>query len=146
VPGLRVLAAGCLREVVEHFRGGAPLGPASATPWAAHCAPVPCMSQVRGQADARRTLEIAACGGHSLLMSGPPGAGKSMLAHRMPGLLPPLDDRQTLEVAALASVGGYEPTLSAWPPFRSPHHSASMPALVGGGVRPKPGEIRLAHH
>jgi len=146
VPGLRVLAAGCLREVVEHFCGGEPLGPAAATPWVANCTPVPCMSEVRGQADARRALEIAACGGHSLLMSGPPGAGKSMLAHRLPGLLPALSDQQSLEVAALAGVGGKEPRFSSLAPFRAPHHSASMPALVGGGVRPKPGEISLAHH
>lgn len=146
VPGLEVLAAGCLREVVEHFCGGARLRPALAAPLAAEREPLACMSQVRGQAGARRALEIAACGGHSLLMSGPPGAGKSMLAHRLPGLLPPLSGRQSLEVAALASIGGKEPTFSSRAPFRAPHHSASMPALVGGGVRPKPGEISLAHH
>ncbi|MDX3893336.1 YifB family Mg chelatase-like AAA ATPase [Pusillimonas sp.] len=146
VPGLRVLAAGCLRDVVEHFCGGEPLEPAVALPWAIQHAPIACMSEVRGQPAARRALEIAACGGHSLLMSGPPGAGKSMLAHRLPGLLPALSDPQSLEVAALASVGGKAPRFSSLAPFRAPHHSASMPALVGGGARPKPGEISLAHH
>src|SRR3546814_10229563 len=95
--------------------------------------PVPCLSDVRGQPVARRVLEIAAAGGHSLLMSGPPGTGKSMLAHRLPGLLPRLDPEQVLEVAALAGLGGREPACSDLPPFRSPHHTASVPALVGGG-------------
>lgn len=146
VPGLHVLAASCLRDVVEHFCGGEPLRPAPAESWQADDVAPPCMSQVRGQAGARRALEIAASGGHSLLMSGPPGAGKSMLAHRLPGLLPPLTEKQSLEVAALASVSGKEPVFNTVAPFRAPHHSASMPALVGGGVRPKPGEISLAHH
>jgi len=146
VKGLVILAARTLADVVAHFCGGPPLPDAlpDAAPVAPPCAP--CLSQVRGQPVARRALEIAAAGGHSLLMSGPPGAGKSMLAQRLPGLLPPLADSQVLEVAALASMGGREPPLSDVPPFRAPHHSASVPALVGGGVRPRPGEISLAHH
>lgn len=146
VPGVEVLAAGCLREVVEHFSGAMALRHVDALPPQSSQAQHACMSDIRGQAGARRVLEVAACGGHSLLMSGPPGAGKSMLAQRLPGLLPPLSDQQSLEAAAVASVGGKEPVISKLAPFRAPHHSASMPALVGGGARPKPGEISLAHH
>jgi len=91
-------------------------------------------------------LEIAAAGRHSLLMAGPPGTGKSMLASRLPGVLPALTAAQALEVAALASMGGRNYAVSRVPPFRSPHHSASAVALVGGGAHPKPGEISLAHH
>ncbi|MGN6657367.1 MAG: YifB family Mg chelatase-like AAA ATPase, partial [Achromobacter mucicolens] len=109
-------------------------------------APVPCLSDVRGQAGARRALEVAAAGGHSLLMLGPPGAGKSMLAARLPGLLPPLERNQALEAAAVATMAGMPDTLTGQPPFRAPHHSASVAALVGGGGRPRPGEISLAHH
>src|SRR5690606_4068064 len=83
--------------------------------------------------------------GHSLLMSGPPGTGKSMLAHRLPGLLPRLTPEQALEVAALAGLSGQNQAFSDLPPFRSPHHTASAPALVGGGVHPRPGEITMAH-
>src|SRR5690606_11766063 len=124
------------RDVVEHLSGGKPLRLAVPGPTETDESASACMSQVRGQADARRALEIAACGGHSLLLSGPPGVGKSMLAHRLPGLLPPLERRQFLEVAALTSVGGREPRFTLTAPFRAPHHSASMPALVGGGMRP----------
>src|SRR4029078_5718936 len=91
---------------------------------------------------------IAAAGGHNLLMIGPPGAGKSMLAARLPAILPPLSASELLEVSMIASVGGEiaEGALTNRRPFRAPHHSASMPALVGGGLRAKPGEISLAHH
>ncbi|HLU18718.1 MAG TPA: YifB family Mg chelatase-like AAA ATPase [Pusillimonas sp.] len=146
VPDLSVYQAGSLSQVVKHFCEDATLALASAVHMKAADASFMCMSQVRGQAQARRALEVAASGGHSLLMSGPPGAGKSMLAHRLPGLLPALTTQQSLEVAALASIGGKEPRFSMEPPFRAPHHSATMPALVGGGLRPKPGEISLAHH
>jgi magnesium chelatase family protein len=105
------------------------------------------LADVRGQAPARRALEIAAAGGHSLLLIGPPGGGKSMLAHRLPGILPPMRDNEALEVAAIASIsGGFDPSLWGKRPFRSPHHTASGVALVGGGSHPKPGEITLAHH
>ncbi|MGB6104456.1 MAG: YifB family Mg chelatase-like AAA ATPase [Pusillimonas sp.] len=145
VPGLTVLSAGSLLDVVNHFAGIQALPAASPPPLEAVCTVQPCLSEVRGQALARRVLEIAAAGGHSLLMSGPPGTGKSMLAHRLPGLLPRLDPEQALEVSALAGLGGQPQIFSDRPPFRSPHHSASAPALVGGGIHPRPGEISMAH-
>ncbi|MGB7524884.1 MAG: YifB family Mg chelatase-like AAA ATPase [Castellaniella sp.] len=147
VPGLKVLAAGGLDEVVAHFAGqaGLPIAtPARDEP--VDEPPVPCLSDVRGQAAARRALELAAAGGHGLLMSGCPGVGKSMLARRLPGLLPPLSAEQALEVAAVHGLARSRLSLSRVPPFRAPHHGASMPALVGGGARPRPGEISLAHH
>ncbi len=102
---------------------------------------------VRGQQQAKRALEIAAAGGHSLLLIGPPGAGKTLLASRLPGLLPPMDKALALEVAAVASIspGGFDPARWGQRPFRSPHHTASGVALVGGGSSPRPGEITLAH-
>lgn len=108
----------------------------------------PDLAEVRGQHQAKRVLEIAAAGSHSLLLLGPPGSGKSMLAARLPGLLPPLTDAEALEVAAVASIGpdGFDPR-KHWRrrPFRAPHHTASGVALVGGSGSPKPGEITLAH-
>ncbi|WP_163134160.1 YifB family Mg chelatase-like AAA ATPase [Agarivorans sp. Alg241-V36] len=106
------------------------------------------MSEVQGQHLAKRALELAAAGAHNLLMMGPPGTGKTMLASRLPGILPSLDEQQAIEVAAINSVSAQQRELEQWyvPPFRSPHHSASMVALVGGGSNPKPGEITLAHH
>ncbi len=145
VPGLGVLSAATLCEVVEHFAGRASLPSAQPVQTAPSKAPVRCLSEVRGQTLARRALEVAAAGGHSLLMAGPPGTGKSMLAHRLPGLLPRLPHHHALEVAAIASICGRDLGFSDLPPFRAPHHSASAPALVGGGVRPRPGEISLAH-
>lgn len=146
VPGVKILAACSLRQVVDHFSGDQPLlkpDPRSIkidtqTPY--------CMSDVRGQAMARRVLEVAASGRHSLLMAGSPGTGKSMLAHRLPGLLPTLDQAHALEVAALSGLAGDTTfSLSVQPPFRAPHHTSSVPALVGGGVFPRPGEISRAH-
>jgi len=111
--------------------------------------PIPDLSEVRGQHQAKRALEIAAAGGHSLLLVGPPGSGKSMLAQRLPGLLPPLSDEEAIEVAAVASVSqeGFD-IARHWGrrPYRAPHHTASGVALVGGGGSPRPGEITLAHH
>ena len=120
----------------------APLPPMTTTPCDGD------LSDVRGQLVARRALEVAAAGGHNLLMVGPPGAGKSMLAARLPSILPPLAPAELLEVSMIASIaaqldGG---ALTNRRPFRAPHHSASMPALVGGGLRARPGEISLAHH
>ncbi|RJS91882.1 YifB family Mg chelatase-like AAA ATPase [Salinisphaera sp. Q1T1-3] len=105
------------------------------------------IADVRGQPQAKRALEIAAAGGHSLLMIGPPGAGKTMLASRLPGLLPPMTREQALEVAAIASItpNGFQAAQWGRRPFRAPHHTASGVALVGGGSTPKPGEITLAH-
>ncbi len=148
VPGLAVLSAGSLTDVVEHFAGRAELAVAQPQPVAADAAAIaaaPCLSDVRGQGLARRALEVAAAGGHSLLMAGPPGTGKSMLAQRLPGLLPRLNPDHALEVAALASISGRDHVFSDLPPFRAPHHTASAPALVGGGINPRPGEISLAH-
>jgi magnesium chelatase family protein len=103
---------------------------------------------VKGQAHAKRALEVAAAGGHSILLAGPPGTGKSMLAARFPGLLPEMTDAEALESAALQSLGSPGFRLENWKqrPFRAPHHSASSVALVGGGSDPRPGEISLAHH
>jgi len=108
---------------------------------------IPDLKDVKGQETAKRALEIAAAGGHNMLMIGPPGAGKSMLASRLAGLLPPLDAREALEVSMVQSLAGELPdgTISRNRPFRSPHHSASMAALIGGGLKVKPGEVSQAH-
>jgi len=106
------------------------------------------LSDVRGQAHAKRALEIAAAGQHSLLLIGPPGTGKSMLAQRLRGLLPPMDEEEALQTAAIRSLASAQIKLNEWRvrPFRSPHHTASAVALVGGGTQPRPGEISLAHN
>ncbi len=108
----------------------------------------PDLKHVRGQESAKRALEVAAAGGHHMLMIGAPGAGKSMLAQRLPSILPPLEPQELLEVAMIQSIAGaiVNGALTATRPFRAPHHSASMAALVGGGARPKPGEVALAHN
>ena len=147
VSDAEVYTAAHLDEVVQHLRGDRPL-----TRVAARTDPVTLgsaldIADVRGQTFAKRALVVAAAGSHNLLMIGPPGSGKSMLAERVSGLLPPLTHDEMLRVASIASVAGEpraaEPTLS--PPFRAPHHTTSAQALVGGGTRPRPGEISLAH-
>ncbi len=145
--GADTLAVNSLTELCAHLKGDTRL-PLHSPPAAPGEAPgdVPCLSQIRGQPAAKRVLEIAAAGGHSLLMGGPPGAGKSMLASRLPGLLPPLDRERALEVAAIHSLRNARPARAFLrPPYRAPHHTASAAALVGGGGRPRPGEISLAH-
>ena len=143
---LEVIAAPDLIALLNHLRGGAVLAPprpGEATPPAFG----PCLSQVKGQETAKRALEIAAAGGHNLLMIGPPGAGKSLLAACLPGILPELTPSEALEVSMIASVAGElkDGRLIRTRPYRAPHHSASMPALVGGGLKVRPGEVSLAH-
>jgi len=145
-----VVAAPNLLALVNHFRGTQILAnPAAPGPGrtAADRPRRPDLAEVRGQETAKRVLEIAAAGCHNLLMMGPPGSGKSMLAARLPGLLPPLTGEEVLEVSMIHSLAGLLEAgrLTDQRPFREPHHSASMAAIVGGGNRPKPGEISLAH-
>lgn len=182
--GTRVMALASLAELAEggqgllHFNDQADGNPGiagcaassgGASPLGCHCGrsrggvaeEAPDLADVRGQHQAKRALLIAAAGGHSLLMTGPPGSGKTMLAHRLPGLLPPLNEAQALEVAAIAAVAqgaqstganagvhaGTRPAVPcAMPPFRAPHHTASAHAIVGGGTAVRPGEVSLAHH
>ena len=145
--GGEVIAAPSLLSLVNHFRGGASIKAPERGDLISGGS-VPDLRDVRGQEQAKRALEIAAAGAHNILFVGPPGAGKSMLAQRLPGLLPPLSSEELLEVSMLHSVAGLleRGRLTRTRPFRAPHHSASMAALVGGGLRAKPGEISLAHH
>jgi len=143
---VEVLAAPDLLALLAHLKGTTLLAaprPGEAEPLAGG----PDLKQVKGQETAKRALEIAAAGGHNLLMSGPPGAGKSLLAACLPGILPPLEPAEALEVSMVASVAGelIGGRMVRRRPFRAPHHSASMPALVGGGLKVRPGEISLAH-
>jgi magnesium chelatase family protein len=144
--GGEVIAAPSLLSLVNHFRGGAVIKPPERGELVSAEA-APDLRDVRGQEQAKRALEIAAAGSHNILFVGPPGAGKSMLAQRLPGLLPALSSEELLEVSMLHSVAGLleRGQLTRTRPFRAPHHSASMAALVGGGLRAKPGEISLAH-
>ncbi len=144
--GGEIIAAPSLLALVNHFRGGAMLKPPERGDLIAS-ASAPDLRDVRGQEQAKRALEIAAAGAHNILFVGPPGAGKSMLAQRLPGLMPPLSSEELLEVSMLHSVAGLleRGQLTRTRPFRAPHHSASMAALVGGGIRAKPGEISLSH-
>ena len=141
-----VLAAESLVAVAAHLNGIAALPRCQARADTAEEAPYPDLQDVKGQHTARLALEIAAAGGHSILMSGPPGTGKSMLAQRLPGILPPLSDDEITETWALRSLLPQQHSFSRRRPFRSPHHSASAAAMVGGGSDPKPGEISLAHN
>ena len=144
---IEILAPRSLIQLANHFKGTQVLArpePAIVPP----SATLPDLRDIKGQESAKRTLEIAAAGAHNLLMNGPPGAGKSMLAQRLPSILPPLSPRELLEVSMIQSVAGLlaDGALSNRRPFRAPHHSASMAALVGGGLNARPGEASLAHH
>ncbi len=143
---VEILAPSGLVALLEHARGVRVLAPPEPRP-IEDAAPLADLKDVKGQETAKRALEIAAAGGHNLLMIGPPGAGKSMLAARLPGILPPLDAAEVLEVGMLHSLGGrlVEGRLSRRRPFRAPHHAASMAAMVGGGPLARPGEVSLAH-
>ena len=144
--GLEIIAAPSLIALVNHIKGAQVLNPPTAK-LAEETPNAPDLRDVKGQETAKRAIEIAAAGGHNMLMIGPPGAGKSMLAQRLPGLLPPLDAREALEISMVQSLAGELAggAISRKRPFRAPHHSASMAALVGGGLRVKPGEVSLAH-
>lgn len=145
-----VYAPDTLLRLINHLKGVQLLNPLTlnvADPVLGDIGPMPDMADIKGQETARYALEIAAAGGHNLLMLGPPGAGKSMLAQRLPSILPPLSPREALDISMIHSLSGSLPEdgLMRARPYRDPHHSASLPALVGGGQKANPGEISLAH-
>ncbi|TCV93753.1 YifB family Mg chelatase-like AAA ATPase [Biostraticola tofi] len=148
IPDSRALVAEQLKEVCQFFSAGRPLQPPPepVLPQATEAGPD--LGEIIGQQQARRALEVAAAGGHNLLLIGPPGTGKTMLASRLPGLLPPLTRSEAVEVAAIISLMTDNPRriLPGCRPFRTPHHGASLAAMVGGGALPRPGEISLAHN
>ena len=146
--GVGILGVPNLHALIRHFRGEELLRPASPEAGEASTRHVPDLRDIRGQEGAKRAAEIAAAGGHHLLLSGPPGSGKSMLASRLPALLPPLSSAEALEVSMIHSVAGQampKNGLVTERPFRDPHHSASAVSLTGGGLKGKPGEMSLAH-
>ncbi len=146
--GIEAVPVRHLAEAVQYFRGERD-PPRPEPPLAAAAEITADLRDVRGQERARRVLEVAAAGRHNLLLAGPPGIGKTMLARRLPGILPPLDDEAALEVTRIHSVAGLLPPgggLVRAPPFRAPHHTASAAAIVGGGSIPRPGEATLAHN
>jgi magnesium chelatase family protein len=144
--GVPIVAAPDLISLLNHLKGNQVL-PVPAPGEAEPPRPGPDLAQVKGQETAKRALEITAAGGHNLLMIGPPGAGKSLLASCLPGVLPELTPAEALEASMVASVAGTleDGRISRVRPFRSPHHSASMAALTGGGLKVRPGEVSLAH-
>jgi len=143
---MRVFAVPSLRAVVDHLSGKRSLSPYARKLRVSPPPPSVDLADIRGQESAKRALEIAATGGHNLVLYGPPGTGKTMLARAMPGILPPLTNEEALEVTAIRSATGMvQEDAAYWPPFRAPHHSLSHTALIGGGAYPKPGEVTLAH-
>jgi magnesium chelatase family protein len=148
VDGITVLPTNHLLEVCGHLTGNAPLSSHPPLPADLGTCPHPDLAEVRGQTHAKRALEIAAAGGHSLLMMGPPGSGKSLLASCLPSILPEMTEQEALESAAVLSVSERGFRAEEWKqrPYRAPHHTASAVALVGGGSNPRPGEISLAHN
>lgn len=147
--GVSVYPVSHVHKLLSHLDGSLDIEPALAPEPFSHCRELPDFFDVKGQFAAKRALEIAAAGGHNVLMSGPPGAGKSMLAKRLPGILPDMSRREALETTEIYSVMGLtsrqNPLITARP-FRSPHHTVSAVALAGGGSNPKPGEISLSHN
>lgn len=143
-----IFTANNLREICSHLCQNTPLHPLPPRPESSSLQNELDWSDIKGQYHAKKAMEIAACGGHSILLSGAPGSGKTMLAKRFSTLLPQLSETQALECAAINSIGGKFPNFNDWrsPPLRAPHHTASTVSLVGGGNPPKPGEISLAHH
>ena len=141
-----VLAPENLIQLINHLKGAQLLSEPKPLRAEVETA-LPDLADIKGQESAKRALEVAAAGGHNMLMVGPPGAGKSMLAARLPSILPPLSPREMLDTSMIASIAGElsEGRLSRTRPFRAPHHSASMAALIGGGLRVRPGEVSLAH-
>jgi magnesium chelatase family protein len=148
VDGISVFPSNHLLDVCGHLNGSSALSPHASSPADISPTRYPDLAEVRGQANAKRALEIAAAGGHSLLMMGPPGSGKSMLAGCLPAILPPMTEQEALESAAVLSISEQGFRTEQWKrrPFRAPHHTASAVALVGGGSNPRPGEISLAHN
>ena len=144
----RVYSAQSLLEVTAHLRGSTRIESHVCESPIADCEIGPDLADVRGQQHAKRALEVAAAGGHNLLLIGPPGTGKSMLARRLPGVLPRMSEAEAIETAAIESVLGVPMNLARWRqrPFRAPHHTASAAALVGGGPEPRPGEVSRAHN
>src|SRR6187431_2037686 len=147
-PEMEIIAPTSLIQLANHFKGTQVLARPKPGIRAEAAGAVLDLADIKGQESAKRALEVAAAGGHNLLMIGPPGSGKSMLAARLPTILPPLLPAELLEVSMIASIAGVIEggALTNRRPFRSPHHSASMPALVGGGLRARPGEISLSHN